>query len=137
MEDRPIYSREETARLRRSALEGAPLSCPRCGKRLQAQRIPAQRGVSYVRRRVWWTCPGCGRGAVLDEPRSAPGKEGSSASEAESGVGEQESGVGREEASGVGRGASETGAGEAAAGPSREVGGDPPEGDPDARAQAE
>ena len=45
---------------------GDTLMCPKCEVPMDANPVPQRTDVSYVRDRVWATCPGCHRGAVLD-----------------------------------------------------------------------
>lgn len=45
---------------------GEGLECPRCGTGLDRREVPPRPDVSYVRHRVWVTCPSCHRSAVLD-----------------------------------------------------------------------
>jgi hypothetical protein len=52
-------------------MDGAPLLCPVCETPLDRREVPPRTDVSYVRDRLWVSCPACHRTAVLDrrEPR--------------------------------------------------------------------
>ena len=52
--------------LQKRFLKGETLSCPGCDVAMDVQAVPARTDVSYVRDRVWATCPECHRGAILD-----------------------------------------------------------------------
>lgn len=52
---------------------GQPAVCPRCATPLEARQVPPRAGVSYVRRRVWYVCGGCGGSLVVDRPRRPRG----------------------------------------------------------------
>jgi hypothetical protein len=61
-----IYSRRELAALREAAEQKEPLLCPGCRVGLVPQPVSGRPPVAYVRDRVWYRCPECGRSAVLD-----------------------------------------------------------------------
>jgi len=63
------YSPEEITQLGVEAREGAPLSCPHCLVPLDRRPVPPRADVSYVRDRVWVTCPSCQSSVVLDLKR--------------------------------------------------------------------
>jgi hypothetical protein len=66
-DSRRLFSRAEEALIRRAvALDGAPLSCPRCDGGLDARAVPPRPDVAYVRDRILLVCNGCGRSLVLD-----------------------------------------------------------------------
>ena len=52
-------------------LDGESLNCPVCDVALDRRSVPPRRDVSYVRERLWVSCPRCHRTTVLDqrEPR--------------------------------------------------------------------
>lgn len=60
------YAADEERELRGSFRAGEPLHCPVCRVRLDERAVPPRRDVSYVRDRLWVTCPSCHRGLVLD-----------------------------------------------------------------------
>jgi hypothetical protein len=65
------YSDEEHAVLRAAYLDGAALECPAGHGPLDRRPVPPRVDVSYVRERLWVSCPICHRSTVLDrrEPR--------------------------------------------------------------------
>ena len=65
------FSDDDHAALRDAFLDGRPLECPAGHGPLDRRPVPPRRDVSYVRERLWVSCPVCHRSAVLDrrEPR--------------------------------------------------------------------
>ena len=61
------FTDDETHRLSAAFRGGRPLDCPRCASALDPRPVPPRRDVSYVRRRMWVTCPRCHCSIVLDE----------------------------------------------------------------------
>ena len=45
---------------------GGDVTCPRCDVAMDRRDIPPRSDVSYVRDRVWLTCPSCHATAVVD-----------------------------------------------------------------------
>lgn len=52
-------------------MDGEALRCPVCDLPLDRRKVPPRPDVSYVRDRLWVSCPRCHRTTVLDrrEPR--------------------------------------------------------------------
>ena len=52
-------------------MDGETLLCPVCALLLDQREVPPRPDVSYVRDRLWLSCPECHRTAVLDrrQPR--------------------------------------------------------------------
>jgi len=65
------YTSDHRNQLHRAFLDGIPLHCPECGAALDRRAVPPRKDVSYVRERLWVSCPACQRTTVLDrrEPR--------------------------------------------------------------------
>lgn len=65
------FARSQHLALHEAFLEGRDLRCPECGSELDRRAVPPRRDVSYVRERLWVSCPRCHRTTVLDrrEPR--------------------------------------------------------------------
>ena len=57
--------------LHEAYMDGEALRCPECGSELDRRAVPPRKDVSYVRERLWVSCPRCHRSTVLDrrEPR--------------------------------------------------------------------
>ena len=62
----PGFTDEELHALRDALSAGRSPSCPRCRIPLDRVEVPPRSDVSYVRDRIWLTCPQCHRTAVLD-----------------------------------------------------------------------
>jgi hypothetical protein len=60
------FSDDEIKRLGQALASGGELACPRCGVPLDRRAVPPRSDVSYVRDRLWLTCPECHRAVVLD-----------------------------------------------------------------------
>lgn len=60
------FSASEEKRIARSFASGRAPECPRCASALDVRPVPPRTDVSYVRDRVWLTCPSCHRGVVID-----------------------------------------------------------------------
>lgn len=60
------YSSEAARAMRRAYHAGEEVRCPRCRVAMDRRRVPPRRDVSYVRDRVWLTCPACRGTLVLD-----------------------------------------------------------------------
>jgi hypothetical protein len=65
------YSYEDRRKLRRAFVSGGPLICPACGVDLDRRPVRPRTDVSYVRERLWVSCPRCHASAVLDRRESA------------------------------------------------------------------
>jgi len=65
------FTEAESRQLGQDLASGQTLSCPHCAVALDRRDVPPRREVSYVRDRVWLTCPKCHRTVVLDrrDPR--------------------------------------------------------------------
>ena len=63
---RESFDASETHELEEELRSGSVLLCPRCEVPLDTRAIPPRQDVSYVRDRVWLSCPECQRSAVLD-----------------------------------------------------------------------
>jgi hypothetical protein len=55
--------------MERSFRAGREVVCPRCSVVMDRRRVPPRSDVSYVRDRVWLTCPSCRNTLVLDRRR--------------------------------------------------------------------
>lgn len=64
------FSDIECAALFERLTADEPLACPRCHVPLDRREVLPRTDVSYVRDRVWVTCPSCHRSAVLDRRES-------------------------------------------------------------------
>jgi hypothetical protein len=60
------FSDDEIKRLGQALASGGELTCPTCRVPLDRRAIPPRSDVSYVRDRLWLTCPECHRAVVLD-----------------------------------------------------------------------
>lgn len=60
------FEEEERRALGTALRSGGALECPRCGTELDRREVLPRPDVSYVRDRVWVTCPSCHRSAVID-----------------------------------------------------------------------
>ena len=65
------YEDAQHRALHAAFVEGRALLCPVCGSGLDRRPVPPRPDVSYVRERLWVSCPRCHLGTVLDrrEPR--------------------------------------------------------------------
>ena len=60
------FTEREGHALSRSLDAGEAAMCPRCAVPLDRRAVTPRRDVSYVRDRLWLTCPVCHRTIVLD-----------------------------------------------------------------------
>lgn len=60
------FDSEDQRALRAAYREGSSLVCPACDVALDERPVPPRPDVSYVRNRLWVTCPSCQRSVVLD-----------------------------------------------------------------------
>lgn len=60
------FEPDDQRALRFAFREGVALVCPSCDVALDARPVPPRSDVSYVRDRLWVTCPSCHRSVVLD-----------------------------------------------------------------------
>jgi hypothetical protein len=65
------FSDDEHTTLHRSFLRGERLDCPVCGAELDRQPVRPRPDVSYVRDRLWVSCPSCRRSTILDRREPA------------------------------------------------------------------
>lgn len=70
---RPGYTVEQEQVIRSDWGRQGSARCPVCGEDMIARPVPQPAAVSYVRRRSWLTCGGCGRTLVADDPRTGRG----------------------------------------------------------------
>jgi hypothetical protein len=60
------FAAEEERTLRVAFRSNSELLCPICDVALDRRPVPPRSDVSYVRDRLWVTCPRCRRALVLD-----------------------------------------------------------------------
>lgn len=60
------YPAGDVRAIERAFRAGEPVRCPRCDVSMDRRAIPPRSDVSYVRDRVWLSCPECGGALVLD-----------------------------------------------------------------------
>lgn len=71
-DDRRVFSRLETARIRERWLTSGDAACPDCETRLREKQISPHDRLPYVRTRVWLLCPTCARSVLVESPRKRP-----------------------------------------------------------------
>jgi len=62
----PSYPASEVREMKKAFHAGEAVVCPRCSVAMDRRAIPPRPDVSYVRNRVWLTCPGCHGTLVVD-----------------------------------------------------------------------
>ena len=66
------FTHPEIQSLIRAFAGGGAMSCPRCQGPLDRREVAPRPDVSYVRHRVWISCPRCGAAKVLDRREDVP-----------------------------------------------------------------
>ena len=62
---RPLTLEERRSLIRVFTTRGSA-TCPECGRPMDRREVQPRDDVSYVRHRLWVTCPACDASAVLD-----------------------------------------------------------------------